>query len=92
MRENRVLDLLLTPPDGSESLARWLYNALKSAILTRRLVGGQALPSTRSLSERYGVSRGTVISAFEELKAEGYLVSRQGSATRVSQVLPDSFF
>jgi GntR family transcriptional regulator/MocR family aminotransferase len=47
-------------------------------------VPGSALPSTRALSVELGVSRGIVVEAFEQLAAEGYLVSRPGGATRVA--------
>lgn len=47
------------------------------------------MPATRALSDRYGVSRGTVVTAFEQLTAEGYLDGRVGDGTYVSVRLPD---
>jgi GntR family transcriptional regulator / MocR family aminotransferase len=44
---------------------------------------GTALPSTRSLATTLGISRNTVVTAYDELAAEGRVVGRAGSATRV---------
>jgi GntR family transcriptional regulator/MocR family aminotransferase len=68
---------------------RWLYSALRMQILEGRLHAGMRLPATRDLARQYGLSRGTIISAFEELKAEGYVESSTGSGTYVSRVLPE---
>ena len=47
------------------------------------LTPGAAAPSTRALAETLGLSRNTVLTAYDELAAEGLLVARTGSATRV---------
>jgi GntR family transcriptional regulator/MocR family aminotransferase len=47
------------------------------------------LPSTRALASDLGVSRNTVVTAFDQLLAEGYVDSRVGRGTRVSQTMPD---
>jgi GntR family transcriptional regulator/MocR family aminotransferase len=52
-------------------------------------VGGLRLPSTRALAGDLGVSRNTVVTAFDQLLAEGYVESRVGRGTRVSHTLPD---
>ncbi|MGG1949465.1 PLP-dependent aminotransferase family protein [Trinickia sp. NRRL B-1857] len=88
-REPVVWSLLLGAPDATVGLQRWLYDALRQAIVTARLPPGSALPGTRTLAQQYGLARGTVASAYEQLLSEGYLVSRRGSATRVSTQLPD---
>jgi GntR family transcriptional regulator/MocR family aminotransferase len=44
---------------------------------------GTTLPSTRALALTLGVSRNTVITAYDELTAEGRIVGQPGSATRV---------
>ncbi len=61
-----------------------LQGALRSAIRSGRLSPGERLPSTRSMSEALGVSRGLVQASYEQLEAEGYLLARGGSATRVA--------
>ena len=46
---------------------------------------GERLPSTRELARGLGISRGMVVDCFDQLQAEGYLVARAGSATRVAE-------
>lgn len=69
---------------------RQLYAALRDAILDGRLRPGVRLPSTRDLARRYALARGTIVTAFENLKAEGYLAGQVGSGTYVSEVLPEA--
>lgn len=61
-------------------LYRQLYESLREAILSGRLLAGTRLPPTRTLAEKLGVSRTTVVSAFDQLVTEGYLEARQGPA------------
>ena len=68
---------------GREPLHRQLATALRLAIRAGDLPRGAALPSTRGFAAALGVSRNTVIAAYEELTAEGLLAARLGSATRV---------
>ncbi|MBV8209661.1 MAG: PLP-dependent aminotransferase family protein [Burkholderiaceae bacterium] len=63
---------------------RILYDAVRRAILSQQLAPGVRLPSTRELARDLELSRNTVLSAFEALLAEGYLVSRAGSGTFVA--------
>jgi GntR family transcriptional regulator/MocR family aminotransferase len=79
---------LPTPPAGSP-LYRWLYDQLRTAILDGRLRPGARLPSTRELGVAYQLSRATIVTAFEQLKSEGYVEGKTGSGTYVSRVLPD---
>jgi GntR family transcriptional regulator/MocR family aminotransferase len=73
----------------AEPLFRQLYSELRQAILTGRLRPGDRLPASRSLAGEFGVSRNTVLGAFEQLLSEGYLVMRGGSGTYVAGDLPD---
>ena len=57
---------------------------LRGAIRSGRLAAGEVLPSSRLLAEELGVSRGLVQGCYEQLVAEGYLVARTGSGTRVA--------
>ncbi|HXP07133.1 MAG TPA: winged helix-turn-helix domain-containing protein, partial [Acidobacteriaceae bacterium] len=82
-------NLLLPPREAKTPAYRWLYAALRADILAGRLRPGSRLPATRDLAGQYKLSRGTVLSAFEELKAEGYLHGSAGSGTYVSSVLPE---
>jgi GntR family transcriptional regulator/MocR family aminotransferase len=75
--------------DGPIPLHRQLYEGLREAILTRRLAPGMRLPSTRTLAGELGLSRYTVVDAFRQLCAEGYLEGRVGAGTCVARTLPD---
>ena len=68
---------------------RQIYDGLRRAILDGRLRPGQRIPSTRSLAADLGVSRLPVLSAYEQLLHEGYLVGRTGSGTFVTTSIPD---
>jgi GntR family transcriptional regulator/MocR family aminotransferase len=81
--------LMLPERDPPQSATRWLYAALRLAILDGRLRPGKRLPATRDLARRYGLSRGTIVAAFEQLRSEGYLEARAGSGTFVTRVLPE---
>lgn len=81
------LELALQDRPPRVALGRWLYNEFRCAILDRRLSPGTRLPATRDLARQYGISRGTVVAAFEQLQAEGYLVGRPGAGTRVNALL-----
>jgi GntR family transcriptional regulator / MocR family aminotransferase len=63
-----------------------LEDALRAAIRDGRLAAGTRLPSTRALAGDLGLSRGTVVEAFAQLTAEGYLDARHGSGTWVANV------
>jgi GntR family transcriptional regulator/MocR family aminotransferase len=82
-------ELMLPPRDAGTPAYRWLYAAVRGGILEGQLRPGTQLPATRDLAERYGLSRGTIVSAFEQLKSEGYVEGSVGSGTYVSKVLPD---
>ena len=76
-------------PSSDEPLHRQLYNELRTAILGGRLPTGCRLPASRELAQVTGLSRNTVLSAYDQLIAEGYIDSRAGSGTYVSSSLPD---
>ncbi len=65
-----------------EQLARSLRQAIRSG----QLQSGSKLPSTRMLSENLGLSRNTVLRAYEQLRIERLGVMREGSGTYVNDV------
>ncbi|GIF95836.1 MocR-like pyridoxine biosynthesis transcription factor PdxR [Catellatospora citrea] len=69
---------------SAEPLRDQLERALREAVRTGRLAGGERLPSSRVLAADLGLSRGLVTESYAQLRAEGYLVSSPGSATRVA--------
>ena len=62
---------------------------MRRAILERRLKPGTRLPSSRLMAQDLDCARGTVVLAFDQLVAEGYVVSQAGSAMSVAANLPD---
>lgn len=66
---------------------RQLYSTFRSAILDGGFAPGTRLPSTRALADDLGVSRTTVLQAFERLVSEGYATARSGAGTRVATSL-----
>jgi len=69
-------------------LARDAYAELREAILDGRLRPGERLPPTRELARSLGVSRNTVLHAYEGLVAEGFLAGRAGAGTFVAPGVP----
>lgn len=88
-KKTSALDLVLPERDSKTPAYLWLYTALRAEILQGRLKPGTRLPATRDLASQYGLSRGTTVEAFEQLKSEGYVRGTVGSGTFVSEVLPD---
>ena len=85
-----MTDLLVSINRSSKvPLRLQLERELRHAIRTGRLGAGAALPSTRSLATDLELSRGSVVEAYEQLTAEGYLTSVPGSATRVAARQPE---
>ncbi len=84
------LDLVLGPRTGGQAAQRWVYEGVRAAILEGRLRGGARLPATRDLARQHGLARGTVVAAFAQLQAEGYVRSTVGSGTFVGDVPPDA--
>ena len=58
--------LIALDTKASGSLSRQIYRALRDGILAGRLTGGLRLPSTRALAIDLGVSRNTVVTAFDQ--------------------------
>jgi GntR family transcriptional regulator/MocR family aminotransferase len=63
-----------------------LETSLRAAIREGRLGAGTRLPSTRALAIDLGLARGTVVAAFAQLQAEGYLDAHHGAGTWVAEV------
>ena len=70
-------------------LHRQLYDTVRAAILSRALPPDSRLPSTRILAQELSLSRSTVVEAFLQLSAEGYIECRPGSGTYVTRTLPE---
>ncbi len=66
-------------------LHRQIFNQIRRMIAERTLAAGSVLPSSRSLSEDLHVARNVVITAYEQLSAEGYVQNRPGTPPRVTE-------
>jgi GntR family transcriptional regulator/MocR family aminotransferase len=75
--------------DSSAPLHRQLYSGLRDAILSGRLAAGARLPATRALASELAISRNTVLDAYAQLMAEGYVTGQIGSGTYVAHALPE---
>jgi GntR family transcriptional regulator/MocR family aminotransferase len=80
--------MLLNLREVGGPLYRRVYLALKTRIRSGGLGPAARVPSTRALARDLRVSRNTVMLAYEQLAAEGYLVSRHREATSVAAVAP----
>lgn len=67
-----------------ETLQRQLYSRIAEAIRTGEIVRGARLPSTRSMANKLGVSRNTVLAAYDALVADELICGERGSGMRVS--------
>jgi GntR family transcriptional regulator/MocR family aminotransferase len=72
-----------------EPLYRQLYQCLRDAILTAQSPPWTPIPSSRELARALGIARNTVLTAIEQLRAEGSLQGERGSGTYVNDVLPE---
>jgi GntR family transcriptional regulator/MocR family aminotransferase len=77
-------------PEAGAALNRQLYDCLREAILDGSLPPSSPLPASRDLARETTMSRNTVLHAYAQLQAEGYVHSRVGSGTFVAATTPES--
>ena len=75
---------------ATEPVYRQMLRLMQQAILTGQLPPGTKLPSSRMLAEDLGIARNTVLHAYDQLTAEGYVISTTGSGTFVADTRPDT--
>ncbi|WP_234948906.1 PLP-dependent aminotransferase family protein [Corynebacterium sp. CNCTC7651] len=75
-----LFDVSSTNP---QPLPAQIAAAVRTAVATGALKPGDEVPSTRAAAQQAGVSRGTVVTAYDQLISEGYLLASQGAPTRV---------
>ena len=73
-------------PRTGETLRGALERILREAILSGALREGVRLPPSRALAREFGVSRGVVTDAYEQLEAQGFLVTRPRASTLVAPI------
>ena len=72
--------------DRRHGLTRQLYQALRQRVLDGRLVSGTRLPASRDLAAALSISRNSVVRAYDQLYAEGFIEGRVGDGTYVAQL------
>ncbi|RAU17474.1 PLP-dependent aminotransferase family protein [Nitrincola tibetensis] len=77
------LTLSINPDEGKLYLQ--LIHQIKSAVQSQRLTTGSRLPSSRALASALGISRSTVSQAYDQLLAEGILVSEPKKGVFIAQ-------
>ncbi|WP_221931658.1 PLP-dependent aminotransferase family protein [Palleronia caenipelagi] len=82
-KNDLLLDLISLDRASSEPLYRQVYEQLRQLVLSGVLEANTHLPSTRHAAQTLGISRNTVIYAYEALISDGYLSSERGSGTKV---------
>jgi GntR family transcriptional regulator/MocR family aminotransferase len=75
-----LVDLHVTLPPGA-GRAQAIYRQLRAAVLDERLRPGEQLPPSRELALRLGVSRTTVLTAYDALVGEGFFTAHVGAGT-----------
>lgn len=86
------MDLALNiDPNPDVPLFRRVAAALREAIITRRIVPGQKVPSAQELADQLDIARATVVKTYRALISQGYLEAITGSGTYVSTRLGDEF-
>jgi len=75
--------------DRRHGLTRQLYQALRERVLDGRLVGGTRLPASRDLAAAMAISRNSVVRAYDQLYAEGFIEARVGDGTYVAHLPQD---
>lgn len=74
--------------EGSPTFVR-IARAITDDIRRGRLRAGDALPGTRTLATSLGVHRNTVLAAYRELDAEGWIATEKARGTYVAVDVPD---
>ncbi len=78
---------IVIDPRSSRPVSTQLYVTLRDLILAGSFAVGERLPASRTLARDLGLSRTTVIEAFDRLTAEGLIESRVGAGAFVSKAL-----
>ena len=77
--------ILKIDKSNEETLHSQICDQVRRQILNGTLPENYRLPSTRQLKDQYGISRNVFLIAFEQLIAEGFLVTKHGDGTFVSR-------
>ncbi|MEW6736352.1 MAG: PLP-dependent aminotransferase family protein [Acidobacteriota bacterium] len=81
--------IMLDDKNSAIPLYRQIYEAIRTSVLNGEFESRMRLPATRLLAKQLGVSRMTVVNAYEQLLAEGYIEGQIGSGTYIASTLPE---
>jgi GntR family transcriptional regulator / MocR family aminotransferase len=84
-------NLLISLDPTSKNKVQALCEALRLSIRQGKLKPGERLPSSRAIAEQLRINRQTVLTAFGELEAEGWIESFEKRFYMITQTLPDTF-
>jgi GntR family transcriptional regulator/MocR family aminotransferase len=90
MKTANIPFITLDAKHHSAPLYRQIYEAVRRSILIGELTRGAKVPGSRMLAKELGVSRMTVVNAYDQLFAEGYLEGKTGAGTYVASTLPEA--
>jgi len=77
---------LVIDPTSATPLFQQVYEALRQRIMSGQIASGSRLPASRQLAEELSLSRATVVAAYDQLSAEGFVHGRRGSGVYVSLI------
>lgn len=83
---NAIFLSLSVDSNAPEPLFQQIYEGLSQLIIAGKLQSGARLPATRTFAGELGVSRSTVVTAYDQLVAEGYGEARAGAGIFVCDV------
>lgn len=86
---DQLLIFLQSHTDGT--LQSRIFNGIRELILNNSLLANTRLPASRDLAHELHVARNTILSVYEQLRAEGYVEAKTGKGTWVTAQLPEVF-
>ncbi len=89
MAKSTIPFIMLDSTSSATPLYRQIYKAVRHSILSGQFDRGMQLPATRLLATQLGVSRMTVVNAYDQLLSEGYIEGKGGAGTYVASTLPE---
>ena len=82
-----MIDVGILDRGAAAPLHEQLAHGIRAAVLAGRVRSGDVVPSTRALAADLGLARGTVVTAYDILVGEGYLIARPGGGTVVAEIV-----
>lgn len=90
MKKELPIDSIRIDSNIKIPIYKQLYDLIRKGIISNQFTANSLLPSTRQLAKELSISRSTVTSAYDQLIAEGFLISKKGSGTVIAEVITQS--